>query len=165
MHIPRNVVVERFTVKHHPHQNRSMDSASPTMQAACHINGSMTFSAGSLGVSNFTEPLELEVLKSILNREAYLMRLQSLTRKFSSTFQPEVADMVDITRSATLDVVENLVIWRQAKVRDFFCHKTLPLNDHPCPHNCREYQRVIMRLHSCGTARTICSNSHRIWIF
>ena len=143
-------------MKHHRHQKRSIYSSSPTMQAACSISGSVTFSAGSMGVSNFTEPLELEVLKSILNREAYLVRLQSLSRKSSSTFQSEVADMVDITRSATLDVVENLVIWRQAKVRDFFCHQTLPLNDHPCHCNCREYQREIMTLHSCGTALTIC---------
>jgi hypothetical protein len=61
------------------------------------------------------ESLELDILKAILNREAYLGRLRSVSRTISRKFKPEVADMIDLVRAATLDVVEALVIWREAK--------------------------------------------------
>ena len=102
-----------------------MYSATTSAHVTCNVSGSVTFSAGHMGASNLTEPLELEVLKSILNREAYLVRLQSLSKTLCRKFRPELADMIDIIRTATVDVLENLVIWRQAKVRDFFCLKTL----------------------------------------
>eukprot|EP00605_Chrysophyceae_sp_TOSAG23-4_P000095 GSChrysophyteH1.ASY1.ANO1.100.1 assembled CDS len=58
---------------------------------------------------------ELEVLKAILNREGYLNRLQRSARTVNKKFKPEVADILDLVRAATLDVVECIVRWREAK--------------------------------------------------
>jgi hypothetical protein len=69
------------------------------------------------GGHNKVESAELDVLKAILNREAFLSRLMSMTRTLSRSFKPEIADMIDLVRAATLDVFELLVVWREAKVQ------------------------------------------------
>ena len=75
----------------------------------------MTYSAEPIGSAE--EGLaELEVLKSILNREGYLERLANSARTVSRKFKPEIADILDLVRAATLDVVEAIVKWRNAKV-------------------------------------------------
>ena len=56
------------------------------------------------------------MLKAVLNREAYLVRLKSISRTVSRKFKPEIADIIDLIRAATLDVLENIVRWRSAKV-------------------------------------------------
>lgn len=59
---------------------------------------------------------EFNVLKSILNREGYLTRLKQVARTVGKKFKPEVADVLDLVRAATLDVIENIVRWRELKV-------------------------------------------------
>ena len=76
----------------------------------------ITFSTEAKGSDQTIENLELEVLKAVLNREAYLVRLKSMSRTVSRKFKPEIADIIDLIRAATLDVLENLMIWRKAKV-------------------------------------------------
>lgn len=58
---------------------------------------------------------ELEVLKCILNREAYLTRLIKLVRGVEKKFKPEVADVLDFIRAASLDVMEAIMKWRESK--------------------------------------------------
>ena len=77
----------------------------------------ITYSSG-LMKSLTGEDCEIEVLKSILNREAYLDHLISIVRTVSKKFKPEVADAVELFRVATLDVLEAIVRWRAMKV----CH-------------------------------------------
>lgn len=75
----------------------------------------LTFSAEPNG--NAEESIaELEVLKAILNREAYLARLVKDAATVSRKFKPEIADVLDLVRASTLDVVESIVKWREAKV-------------------------------------------------
>jgi hypothetical protein len=75
----------------------------------------ITFSAEES--SNFSEShAELEVLKAILNREGYLSRLQDMSRTVSRKFKPEISDVIDLVRAATIDVVDAVVKWREAKV-------------------------------------------------
>ena len=77
----------------------------------------LTFSAEPSG--NPAEGLaELEVLKAILNREGYLARLANSARSVSRKFKPEVADILDLVRAASLDVVEAVVRWRDSKVSE-----------------------------------------------
>lgn len=59
---------------------------------------------------------ELEVLKTILNREGYLVRLFKTVRTIQKKFKPEIADIIDLVRTATVDVVEAIESWRQIKV-------------------------------------------------
>lgn len=74
----------------------------------------MTFSAEPAGQA--AEGMaELEVLKAILNRESYLARLIKSARTVSRKFKPEIADIMDLVRAASLDVVEAVVKWRDAK--------------------------------------------------
>jgi hypothetical protein len=75
----------------------------------------ITFSRGPMQ-SLTEEDCEIEVLKTILNREAYLDRLLKIVRTVSRKFKPEVADSVELVRVATLDVVDAIVRWREAKV-------------------------------------------------
>jgi hypothetical protein len=58
---------------------------------------------------------EYEVLKAVLNRENYLNRLQQVARTVGRKFKPEVADMLDFVRAASLDVVDLIVRWRDIK--------------------------------------------------
>ena len=58
---------------------------------------------------------ELEVLKAILNRESYLKRLFKMVKTLEKKFKPEVADLLDFIRAATIDVIEAVVKWREVK--------------------------------------------------
>jgi hypothetical protein len=60
---------------------------------------------------------ELEVLKAILNREGYLNRLKQVARTVGKKFKPEVADVLDLVRASTLDVIDMILRWREVKVR------------------------------------------------
>jgi hypothetical protein len=59
---------------------------------------------------------ELEVLKAILNREGYLSRLKQVARTVGKKFKGEVADVLDLVRAASLDVVDMIIRWREIKV-------------------------------------------------
>jgi hypothetical protein len=63
---------------------------------------------------------ELEVLKAVLNREGYLARLQDTARLINKKFKPELADMIDFVRAASLDVIDAIVKWRDIKVKYTF---------------------------------------------
>jgi hypothetical protein len=58
---------------------------------------------------------ELQVLRSILLRESYLEKLQQVVRTVGRKFKPEVADALDLVRSATVDVIEMIEKWRKVK--------------------------------------------------
>lgn len=58
---------------------------------------------------------ELEVLKCILCREGYLKRLMSSAKTVGKKFKPEVADILDLVRAASVDLVEAIVRWREIK--------------------------------------------------
>jgi hypothetical protein len=58
---------------------------------------------------------ELEVLKAILNREGYLLRCYKEARTVLKKFKPELADVLDFIRAASLDVIEYIVKWRESK--------------------------------------------------
>lgn len=60
--------------------------------------------------------LEFAVLKCILNREGYLTRLASVAKSVGRKFKSEVADILDLVRASSLDVVDAIVRWREAKV-------------------------------------------------
>ena len=63
---------------------------------------------------------ELEVLKAILNREGYLERLHNVSRTVGKKYKPEVSDVLDFVRASSLDVVDMILRWREAKVVFFF---------------------------------------------
>jgi hypothetical protein len=81
-------------------------------------------SNGSLGITfslenedkNQHADAELQVLKSILSREGYLARLKSLARTVNKKFNQEISDVLDMLRAASLDVIENIIKWREIKV-------------------------------------------------
>lgn len=74
----------------------------------------LTYSAEPSG--NASESIaELEVLKAIINREGYLNRLLKSAKTVSRKFKPEIADILDLLRAATLDVIEDVVKWRESK--------------------------------------------------
>jgi len=77
--------------------------------------GGLTFSIESRG-SAAEGQAELEVLKVILNREGYLSRLEQSIKKIGRKFKPEIADILDFIRAASIDVVEAIIRWREAKV-------------------------------------------------
>ena len=58
---------------------------------------------------------ELEVLKAILNREGYLEKLRKSVQTIGKKMKPEVVDIMDYVRTATLDVIDAILKWRQAK--------------------------------------------------
>ena len=58
---------------------------------------------------------ELEVIKAIMNREGYLNRLQSVARSVKKKIKPELPDLIDFVRAASLDVVLAVVKWRDSK--------------------------------------------------
>ena len=82
-----------------------------------------SFSSSSAG-STYAEKIaskaesgpELEVLKAILNREGYLTRLQNCVRTINKKFKVEIAELLDLVRVASLDVIETIINWREAKV-------------------------------------------------
>jgi hypothetical protein len=79
------------------------------------LDSGVTFSSEPRG--NAAEgQAELEVLKAILSREGYMTRLFKLIRKVEKKFKPEIADIIDLIRVATFDVVEAIQKWRSIKV-------------------------------------------------
>jgi hypothetical protein len=58
---------------------------------------------------------ELEVLKAILSREGYLKRLANLVKRLEKKFKPEIADILDLLRIASVNVVEAIVEWKKVK--------------------------------------------------
>ena len=58
---------------------------------------------------------ELDVLKAILNREGYLNRVAKSARTVHKKFKPEVADILDLIRAASIDVCEAIIRWREVK--------------------------------------------------
>jgi len=82
-------------------------------------SGGLTYSTEPSG-SALEGQAELEVLKAILNREGYLGRLENAAKKVGRKFKPEVADILDFVRAASIDVVEAVVQWREVKVSDIF---------------------------------------------
>ena len=89
--------------------------------------------AATSGVTISAEPsgnaaegqAELEILKAILNREGYLVRLYKVVRTIQKKFKPEIADIIDLVRTATVDVVEAIEKWRSIKVCVVSCHVML----------------------------------------
>ena len=63
---------------------------------------------------------EYEVLRSILCRENYLERLHQVARTIGKKFKSDIADILDMVRAATLDVIDNILKWRKVKVSSFF---------------------------------------------
>jgi hypothetical protein len=59
---------------------------------------------------------ELDVLKAIITREGYLTRLIGVAETVKRKFKPELPDMIDFVRAASLDVVLAIAKWREAKV-------------------------------------------------
>jgi hypothetical protein len=59
---------------------------------------------------------ELEILKAIIAREGYLKRLVDISRTVTKKVKPELPDMIDFVRAASLDVVDSILKWRQIKV-------------------------------------------------
>lgn len=82
-------------------------------------NGGVTYSTEPNGNAREGQA-ELEVLRTILNREAYLDRLYKAVRKIEKKFKVEIADIMDLVRVATLDVIGAIDSWRQVK-NDFTC--------------------------------------------
>ena len=64
---------------------------------------------------NSSDDIEIDLVKSILNRESYLLRLRDVVVTTSKKFKPETADVLDLVRAATLDVVDCIAKWRNAK--------------------------------------------------
>lgn len=79
------------------------------------VNSGVTISSEPSG--NAAEgQAELEILKTILNREGYLVRLFKTVRTVQKKFKPEIADIIDFVRTSTIDVVEAIEKWRVIKV-------------------------------------------------
>lgn len=76
--------------------------------------GGVTFSGEDVSKEKAAEA-EFEVLKSILLRENYLERLYQLVRTIAKKFKPEVADVLDLLRNSSVDVVEQIENWRKIK--------------------------------------------------
>jgi hypothetical protein len=78
-------------------------------------NSGITFSIEPKGNAEEGDA-ELEVLKCILCREGYLKRLHESAKTVGKKFKPEIADILDLVRAATVDLLEALVRWREVKV-------------------------------------------------
>ena len=63
---------------------------------------------------------ELEVLKTILTREGYLLRLIKLIKTIEKKFKPEIADLLDLLRISSINVIEAIIAWRTTKVSFYF---------------------------------------------
>jgi hypothetical protein len=91
---------------------------------------------------------ELEVLKAILSREAYLPRLAKVVNKMEKKFKPEIADLLDLIRISTVGAVEAILSWRKVKVRHT---PPTPVRSHPPPSLLSPMDDP-----SCGMETTIC---------
>ena len=78
-------------------------------------NTGITFSEAPKDSASVAQA-ELEILKAILCREAYLTRLAKAVQTISRKMKPEVADVLDFIRSTSLNVIESIVTWRELKV-------------------------------------------------
>ncbi len=58
---------------------------------------------------------EMEVIKSILNRENYLERIRKTFKGMGRTLKLELADAIDYYRIASIDVVEAIEKWREIR--------------------------------------------------
>ena len=61
---------------------------------------------------------ELFVVKSILLREGYLQRLHIIHKENGDSIHPSIPHLLDIIRMASIDVVENIVLWRKRKQKE-----------------------------------------------
>ena len=61
---------------------------------------------------------ELDILKAILSREGYMTRLLKAVKKVERKFKPEIADILDLVRVSSVEVVEAVSKWRAIKVTD-----------------------------------------------
>ncbi len=61
---------------------------------------------------------ELFVVKSILLREGYLQRLYIIHKENTNSVHPSIPHLLDIIRMASIDVVENIVLWRKRKQKE-----------------------------------------------
>lgn len=102
---------------------------------------------------------ELEVLKAILNREGYLTRLKQVARTVGRKFKPEVADVLDLVRASTLDVVDMILRWREAKASILFrsvqCSSCSKIYGHIMIVLSILYRKITTR-RSCGMESIIC---------
>ena len=78
-------------------------------------NSGITFSIEPKGNAAEGEA-ELEVLKCILCREGYLRRLHACAKTVGKKFKPEIADILDLVRAASVDLIEAIIKWRECKV-------------------------------------------------
>ena len=76
--------------------------------------GGVTFSVEPSGSAEESK-CELDILKAVLNREGYLHRLEKAVRTINKKFKPEVSDILDLVRAASTEVIECIVLWREAK--------------------------------------------------
>lgn len=76
--------------------------------------GGMTFSIEEDG-DGAAARAEYDVLCAILSRESYLQRLEQVVKTINKKFKPEIADILDLIRSSSLDVIELIKKWRVLK--------------------------------------------------
>ena len=60
------------------------------------------------------EEAQFEAIKSIVLREEYLQRLKVLVKRLTDRFLPEISDVMDLLRHATVEVIQKIVLWRKA---------------------------------------------------
>lgn len=88
-----------------------------TVKSITSETSGITFSDVVNGPNNALEgQAELDIIKCIINREEYLRRLHKAVQTMQKKFKPEIADLLDIIRVATVDVVEAIVKWREKRV-------------------------------------------------
>ena len=81
----------------------------------------VTFAVGTVNkknvpVASAVDLAELEIVKAILNREAYLERLYSIVKTISKKVKPEFAEVLELVRLSTLETIGAIVRWREAKI-------------------------------------------------
>ena len=72
--------------------------------------------ASEVGGSAVEGGAELEVIKCIINREGYLKRVKDDFKGMGRDLRPELVDSLDFYRIATVDVVNAIEKWREAKL-------------------------------------------------
>ena len=80
----------------------------------------ITFAAGTVSkknvpVASAVDLAELEIVKAILNREAYLDRLYGIVKTISKKVKPDFAEVLELVRMSTLETISAIVRWREAK--------------------------------------------------
>lgn len=92
----------------------TVNSQSRTTDSKTGNEAGLTYSIEEDG-STAAAKAEYEVLKAILARENYLQRLQKVVRTISKKIKPELADVLDLIRQSSLDVIESVENWRRLK--------------------------------------------------